>query len=93
MINGNFQQTRTTVGVTAIRIGGLIINAIAYEEITLKADTANAGVIYLGNTTSVTTTNGYPLEAGKEIKLRTANVNSIFAISGNAGQILHIIAT
>ena len=93
MLNGNFKQTRTTVGVTATRLGALLGNVTAFDEITIKADTANTAVVFLGASASVTTANGYPIEAGKELKLKTTNIGSVFAISSLAGQIIHIIVT
>lgn len=89
---GNFKQSQSTIGVAAAQIaasGG----KKAYLEVTLKADDNNANVIYIGASSGVTTANGYPLIAGETLKLKLSTPRLIWAISGAAAQILHIIET
>lgn len=59
----------------------------------VKADAANTGILYLGNSdvTAGTTaaTDGMPLSAGESVLIKIDNVNKIYAIGSAANQIAY----
>lgn len=59
------------------------------HSIGLMADAANSGVIYVASDASVTTSTGWPLEAGEKIVFQHSA--RIDAIASASGQALHVI--
>jgi len=59
-------------------------------SITIKADDDNTDDIYIGKT-GVTTTNGFRLRPGQAITIYISNPSILYAISGTAGQKVHIL--
>jgi hypothetical protein len=57
------------------------------EAITLLADSANNGIIYIGNSTSQL----FPLTAGASLTLKRCSLSKIYAVSSSATQTLHVI--
>lgn len=72
--------------------------SVAGKIVYLKALSSNSGSIFIGNSDSVTasdgstdTTTGYELDAGQELgpfPLVDGNLNTIYAIGGAANQVL-----
>lgn len=62
----------------------------------LRADPANTGIIYIGNSdvTAGTTaaTDGMPLQAGESLLLKVNNVNIPYAIASVANQVIYWLA-
>ena len=63
----------------------------------LKADSANAGIIYVGlsdvTAGSAAATDGFPLAAGDTLFVEVANSNLLYVIASVANQIIYWIAT
>lgn len=49
----------------------------AAAGVTIRANTANTGTIYLG-ASAVTSSNGFPLAAGEAVSLDVANLNTVY---------------
>jgi hypothetical protein len=82
-------QFQTTVGTTAAACA----SSSPADSLTFLADASNSATLYLGNSSSVTTGNGYPMAAGASITLKISNSNLVYAISGSANQKLHTIGS
>ena len=59
-------------------------------SITIKADDDNTDDIYIGKS-GVTTSNGFRLRPGQAITIFISNPSVLYAISGTAGQKVHIL--
>jgi len=59
-------------------------------SITIKADDDNTDDVYIGKT-GVTTSNGFRLRPGQAITIYISDPSILYAISGTAGQKVHIL--
>jgi len=59
-------------------------------SITIKADDDNTDDVYIGKS-GVTTSNGFRLRPGQAITIYISNPSILYAISGTAGQKVHIL--
>tara|TARA_B100000073_G_C23528259_1_gene490926 strand:+ start:273 stop:563 length:291 start_codon:yes stop_codon:yes gene_type:complete len=82
-------QFQTTVGTSAAALA----SSAPADSLTFLADAANGATVFIGNSSSVTTSNGYPLAAGSAITLKISNSNLVYAISGSSNQKLHTIGS
>ena len=69
----------------------------ATTAVLVRADAENSGVVYLGDSASVTagtlgSTDGLPLSAGDAISIPVTNANLIYAIGSAANQKLFFLA-
>ena len=56
------------------------------KGVTVTADMSNSGTIFVGNSTGVTSTSGFPLEAGDAIFLPIDNPTKIYLIADASSQ-------
>lgn len=63
-----------------------------FDSITLTAKSTNTGVVYIGFSSGVTSSNGYALEKGTSVKMRIANANQIWII-GTASDVFSVIGS
>jgi hypothetical protein len=74
-----------TVGTTAVQLTGQYGGAIGIFN-------NGAAAIFLGFDANVTTANGFPVPAGSGFSINSeANQNTLWAISGTAGQDVRVI--
>lgn len=81
---------RVTVGTTLVQLPEFNLN----DSVTVKADSDNAGVIYIGNdgSDSVAATTGFELQAGEYLIFdQVGKLGDIYAIASEADQYLYII--
>ena len=57
------------------------------------ADAANAETVFIGNSSGVSASDGYPLSANSEIFIDIDNTNKIFHTSVGGGETLNYIAS
>lgn len=76
-------HNQVTVGASAVQINASSV-ALSWG-VTVKADDANSGTVYVGKS-GVTTSTGFPLGAGQSIDIPVANVNAVYVIASGAGQ-------
>lgn len=90
-INGlaSFQTSQYTVGTSAVQITPTPLTG--RSSLSLKATTTGGGVIYVGNSSGVTTSTGYPLFSGDSIQLDLTTAHSIYAIASVAGQTVYAL--
>ena len=63
--------------------------AALYSGVVLKADTSNAGIIFVGPCANMSTTTGYPLKAGEAISYGITSPALVCMIGQNTTDILH----
>ena len=70
----------------------VVLPTLSCRLVCIKAQSGNAGNVYLGNSSAVTvaggdtdTTTGIELDAGQEIWLEISNLNQLYMICNNAG--------
>lgn len=81
----SFRYERATVTTTAAQVSTTAIP----EKVTITADAANAGTVYVGNS-GVTSSTGQPLTAGQSIQVSGADLPTLHAIGSSGTQYLHV---
>lgn len=72
-----FITDQITVGLSVVQLSSNIIE----NSINIKASSSNNGNIYIGNSNSLTISNGYELVAGESITLPIIDSNLIYLIA------------
>lgn len=86
----NFQTSQQTIGLTAIQLTPSPLTN--RSSMSIKADTTSSlDMVYIGNSSSVTTANGYALFDGDSIQMDLTPAQTIWAIGTSAGQIVYIL--
>lgn len=86
----NLQTSQYIVGTSAVQITPTPL--ATRSSIGLKATTtSNIDAVFIGVTSSVTTSNGYPLFAGDTIQLDITSTGTLWAIGTSAGQKVYAI--
>lgn len=75
-------QNQVTVGTSAAQLAS---NACV-KGVTIKALNGNTGIIYVGNSSGLTTSNGFELGAGESISLPLNNSNLVWVRASVASQ-------
>lgn len=80
--------SKSSIGTSAVQVNSSSI--AASNSITVRADTANTGVVYIGPSTvtanTTAGTDGIPLTAGESITVPLNNINIVYAIGSATGQ-------
>lgn len=84
-----FQTSQYTVGTTAVHLVPTSLTNRSSISLSIDADPNVA--VYIGNSSAVTTLNGYPLFNGASIQLDLTATGNIWAISSVAGQIIAVL--
>jgi hypothetical protein len=89
IMNGAFGNT--TFGTTA----GQLSDAAEFpcRKVKIKAAPGNSGDLYVGLAGSVTSLNGWTLDAGQEIEIEVEKLGDVWVIGGAASQVAEWIAT
>jgi hypothetical protein len=80
---GEFRTGTGTVGVASQQAD---MGFKAAKSVTIKADAANTGTLYLGHDNSVSATTGFPLAKGESIEIDVDSVDKIWVVGSAAGQ-------
>lgn len=91
-LNGltEFQTSHTTVGVSAVQLD--VTPLAGRSSVSIKAITSSSlNIIYIGNSSGVTTATGFPLYQGDTIQLDVTDAAQIWAISNAASQTACIV--
>ena len=75
----SFAHGTITVGTTAVQ--GPNIKVPAGVTAAIIADSGNAGTVFIGRTSTVTTGTGFPLRSGTVVLLRVNSLNAIWFIA------------
>lgn len=84
-----FITDQITVGLSVLQLSSNVIE----NSINIKASSSNNGNIYIGNSNSLTTSNGYELCAGESITLPIIDSNLIYLIADLDSQKVSFIAS
>ena len=72
------------IGTSAVQLASA--DPELFTGVILKADVANAGIIYVGFSDGVLTTTGYPLNAGDELPIPVRRIKKIWLIASAVSQ-------
>lgn len=79
------QDSVSTAGTNEPLNGGTTISTAANGELAIRADSGNAGNIYVGDS-DVDSTNGFVLAAGESVSLPVADVADVHIDADNNGE-------
>lgn len=83
------RNAQETVGTSAAAFA----SSVALQGFTIKASRLNAGIVYLGGSSGVTSSNGFPLAAGEQVFVACANANQIYGIASQASQNVSLVGS
>lgn len=78
------QETVGTAGTSVQLNSGNTITTASGGELTIRANTGNAGDVFVGDS-DVSSTNGFELGAGETVTLSVADVSDIYVDAANNG--------
>lgn len=84
-----FQTSQYTIGTSAVHLAPTPLVNRSSISLTISADPNIA--VYIGNSNSVTISNGYPLYDGSTIQLDLTPTGNIWAITSVPGQIIAVL--
>lgn len=84
-----FQTSQYTIGTTAVQLTPSPL--ATRSSMSIKANTTSPNIIYVGPTSSVTTTNGYALFNGDSIQLDLTPIHQIWAIASAVNQLVYVL--
>ena len=82
-----------STGQQAVTGSAVALPSLQAKAVCIKAAVANSITVYLGNTANVTTSTGYPLEAGLSVCVPATNVNQVYVIASTTGANVGFFAT
>ena len=85
-----FVTGKVSVGSTG---NNLLGDNEVVSGVRIIADAANAETVFIGNSSGVSASDGYPLSANSEIFIDIDNTNKIFHTSVGGGETLNYIAS
>jgi len=88
-IGTSFAHTQTSVGTSAVQLG----NNTAIKGVLVKAKSTNTGIIYVGNSSGVTSSTGFELLAGEAVLVPVSNSNLIYCIASASSQSVCLLVT
>ncbi len=89
-VETSFKNGTETIGTTA----GVLTstNHSSSKGVTLSVEMSNVGTIYIGYDSTVTSSNGFPLEAGDSMYIPIDNPNKIYCVASQSGQDIYWFA-
>lgn len=85
-----FQTSQYTVGTAAVQLAPTPLSG--RSSLSIKVSTAGSqDVVYVGNSSGVTTATGYALFDGDSLQLDVTSASSVYAIASAAGQQIYVI--
>lgn len=85
----NFQTSQYTIGTSVIQITPTPL--ANRSSISMRVTATSSDAIFIGNNSSLTLLNGYPLHDGDTLQMDLTPTNTIYAIATSAGQVLYIL--
>ena len=68
------------------------VNHSCSKGVSISVEFSNLGTLYVGYDSNVTSSNGFPLEAGDSMYLPIDNPNKVYCIADTAGQKVYWLA-
>ena len=89
-VSSTFKNGTETIGTS---VGAMTsVNHSCSKGVTISVEFSNLGTIYVGYDSNVTSSNGFPLEAGDSMYLPIDNPNKVYCIADTAGQKVYWLA-
>lgn len=86
----NIQTTQYTVGTSAVQLTPSPLSG--RKSLSVKVQTtASVAAVYIGNSSGVTTSTGYPLFNGDQLQIDLTAANSLYAIGSATGQLVYVL--
>lgn len=85
-----FQTSQYTVGVSAVQLAVTPLTNRSSVSIKVKT-TADSEIVYIGNSSSVTTSTGYALFNRDSVSIDLTGAQTLYAISSLAGQTVYVV--
>lgn len=85
----SFQTSQYSINTSAVQLTPTPLTN--RSSMSIKAICTSANLVYIGNNSSVSTSNGYPLFNGDSVQLDLTPAQSIYAVSNASGQKLYIL--
>lgn len=80
-----FKTSQTTVGTSAVQLDASPLTT--RSSVSIKAvTTTTSDIIYIGNSSGVISSTGYPLFGGDSVQIDITSAQAIWAIGSSAGQ-------
>lgn len=77
-----------SIGATALQLSASV--APLRNGVLIKADYANAGIVYVGSSTvtaaAAAGTDGFPIKAGESVMVEAQSASIVYAIASTTGQ-------
>lgn len=83
-IDSVFETFQDTVGTTAKQLSTVERPLVSGARI--KALAGNADVVYVGSSSGISVSQGYPLAAGEELPIPVSSLHKVWVIAGAASQ-------
>jgi hypothetical protein len=92
LVGANFTTAQASVTTTPAQIvsPSQIGSPQAYAGVSVKALAGNTQTIYVGDSSAVSSSNGYPLDAKETLTMPIDDPSKIWAVSASGTQILAI---
>ena len=85
----NFQTSQYIIGTSIVQITpSPLANR---SSLSLRVTATSSDAIFIGNNSSLTLSNGYPLHDGDTLQMDLTPANTIYAIATSAGQVLYVL--
>lgn len=90
-INGlaTFQTSQYTVGTSAVQLTPTPLSG--RSSMSIKVITTQNNIVYIGNSSGVTTSTGYPLFNGDSLQLDLTSAHVVYAIASAASQTVAVM--
>lgn len=88
-VTGSFLTGQRTVGTTVVGLVATVTSAT--RGVQLKASASNSGTVYVGHSSSASSSNGLSLAAGEGLLLKVDDAQKIFLVSTAADQVVEYL--
>ena len=79
-----FMTGQAVIGTSVVQL--VAANPELFTGVLLRADLTNAGIIYVGFSDGVSTTTGYPLEAGDQLPIPIDRIKKLWFVASQITQ-------
>lgn len=86
-VQGSLINGQSTIGLSAVQLSS---NSLK-QGVVIKASSSNTGIVYIGNSSGVTTSSGFELGAGESVTIPINNTNLVYLIANASGQSISFV--
>lgn len=81
-VASSFAHAQTSIGTSAVQLA----SNTSTKGVLVKAKSTNTGIIYVGNSSGVTSSTGFELLAGEAVFVPVDNSNKVYCIASASSQ-------